>query len=130
MITLTVFVPFSIFYLTEDLKWDHLWVYLCILARSFIFREKPPAPEAVPQAIHHPQPFERRGPLMELLGDMLQIWPNRTVPISIFHRRPPCASSATAPCAPSPGALGPGEVAHIALPSWISSRNSSSRKRR
>ena len=41
VITLTVFVPFSIFYLKEDLKWDYLWAGLCILgAVFFVFREK------------------------------------------------------------------------------------------
>ncbi|MGL5948522.1 MAG: DMT family protein [Aeromonas sp.] len=41
VITLTVFVPFSIFYLKEELKWDYLWAGLCILgAVFFVFREK------------------------------------------------------------------------------------------
>lgn len=41
VITLTVFVPFSIFYLKEDLKWDYLWAGLCIMgAVFFVFREK------------------------------------------------------------------------------------------
>ena len=41
VITLTVFVPFSIFYLKEDLKWDYLWAGLCILgAVFFVFHEK------------------------------------------------------------------------------------------
>ena len=35
VITLTVFVPFSIFYLKEDLKWDYLWAGLCILGAVF-----------------------------------------------------------------------------------------------
>ena len=39
VITLTVFVPFSIFYLKEDLKWDYLWAGLCLVgAVYFIFR--------------------------------------------------------------------------------------------
>ena len=41
VITLTVFVPFSVFYLKEDLKWDYLWAGLCIMgAVFFVFREK------------------------------------------------------------------------------------------
>lgn len=41
VITLTIFVPFAVFYLKEDLKWDYLWAGLCILgAVFFIFREK------------------------------------------------------------------------------------------
>ncbi len=41
VITLTVFVPFSIFYLKEDLKWDYLLAGLCIMgAVFFVFREK------------------------------------------------------------------------------------------
>ena len=38
-ITLTVFVPFAIFYMQEPLKLDYLWAGLCILAAVyFIFR--------------------------------------------------------------------------------------------
>lgn len=41
VITLTIFVPFAVFYLKEDLKWDYLWAGLCVLgAVFFIFREK------------------------------------------------------------------------------------------
>ncbi len=40
-ITLTVFVPFSIFYLREKLTWDYFWAGLCILgAVFFLFRAK------------------------------------------------------------------------------------------
>lgn len=38
-ITLTVFVPFAIFYMGQPLKLDYLWAGLCILgAVYFIFR--------------------------------------------------------------------------------------------
>ncbi len=38
-ITLTVFVPFSLFYMHQPLKLDYLWAGLCILgAVYFIFR--------------------------------------------------------------------------------------------
>ena len=38
-ITLTIFVPFSVFYMKEELKLDFLWAALCILgAVYFIFR--------------------------------------------------------------------------------------------
>ena len=41
VITLAVFVPFSVLYLKEDIKWDYLWAALCMLgAVFFIFREK------------------------------------------------------------------------------------------
>lgn len=41
VITLTIFVPFAIFYLREPLKWDYLWAGLCILgAVFFMFRDK------------------------------------------------------------------------------------------
>ena len=40
VITLTVFVPFSIFYLKEDLKWDYLWAGLCILGAVFLCSAK------------------------------------------------------------------------------------------
>jgi uncharacterized protein (DUF486 family) len=39
VITLSVFVPFSLFYLREPLKLDYLWAGLCLLgAVYFIFR--------------------------------------------------------------------------------------------
>ena len=41
VITLSVFVPFAIFYMKEPLKLDYLWAALCILgAVFFIFRGK------------------------------------------------------------------------------------------
>jgi len=39
VITLTVFVPFAVFYLRHPLKLDYLWAALCILgAVYFVFR--------------------------------------------------------------------------------------------
>ena len=39
VITLSVFVPFAVFYLDQPLKWDYLWAGLCMLgAVYFIFR--------------------------------------------------------------------------------------------
>ena len=41
VITLSVFVPFALFYLKEPLKLDYLWAALCLLgAVFFMFREK------------------------------------------------------------------------------------------
>lgn len=41
VITLSVFVPFAVFYLREPLKLDYLWAALCILgAVYFVFRSK------------------------------------------------------------------------------------------
>jgi len=41
VITLSVFVPFSVLYLREDLRTDYVWAGLCLLgAVFFIFREK------------------------------------------------------------------------------------------
>jgi len=41
VITLSVFVPFSIFYLKEPLKLDYLWAGLCLLgAVYFMFRSR------------------------------------------------------------------------------------------
>jgi len=41
VITLSVFVPFAMFYLREPLKLDYLWAALCILgAVYFIFRSE------------------------------------------------------------------------------------------
>ena len=39
VITLAVFVPFSVVYLGQPLKWDYLWAGLCLVgAVYFIFR--------------------------------------------------------------------------------------------
>jgi uncharacterized protein (DUF486 family) len=39
IISLSVFVPFAIFYFRERLTWDYLWAGLCLLgAAYFIFR--------------------------------------------------------------------------------------------
>ncbi len=39
VITLTVFVPFAVFYMNQPLKWDYLWAALCMMgAVYFIFR--------------------------------------------------------------------------------------------
>ncbi|MFP8967377.1 DMT family protein [Pokkaliibacter sp. CJK22405] len=41
IITLTIFVPFTVFYLKEKLTWDYLWAGLCMLgAVYFMFRSK------------------------------------------------------------------------------------------
>ena len=40
VITLTVFVPFAVLYMKEELRLDYLWAGLCILAAVFfIFRQ-------------------------------------------------------------------------------------------
>ena len=46
VITLTVFVPFAIFYMRQPLRWDFLWAGFCLLgAVYFIFRNPaPPTP--------------------------------------------------------------------------------------
>jgi uncharacterized protein (DUF486 family) len=39
VITLSVFVPFAVFYMGQPLKWDYLWAGLCMVgAVYFIFR--------------------------------------------------------------------------------------------
>ena len=41
VITLSVFVPFAVYYMKEPLKLDYLWAGLCLLgAVFFMFREK------------------------------------------------------------------------------------------
>jgi uncharacterized protein len=41
VITLSIFVPFAVFYLREPLKLDYLWAGFCLLgAVYFMFREK------------------------------------------------------------------------------------------
>ena len=39
VITLAVFVPFAIFYMKQQLRWDYIWACLCIVgAVYFMFR--------------------------------------------------------------------------------------------
>jgi len=39
VITLSVFVPFAVFYMGESLRWDYLWAGLCLMgAVYFMFR--------------------------------------------------------------------------------------------
>lgn len=41
VVTLSVFVPFSVLYLREKLSWDYLWAGLCLLgAVFFLFRSR------------------------------------------------------------------------------------------
>jgi uncharacterized protein (DUF486 family) len=41
VITLSIFVPFAVFYMKEPLKLDYLWAGLCLLgAVFFMFRDK------------------------------------------------------------------------------------------
>lgn len=41
IVTLSVFVPFAIFYMKEPIKLDYLWAALCTLgAILFVFRSK------------------------------------------------------------------------------------------
>jgi hypothetical protein len=41
IITLAVFVPFSVLYMRESLRVDYLWAALCLLgAAYFIFRSR------------------------------------------------------------------------------------------
>jgi uncharacterized protein len=42
VITLGVFVPFSVYYMRQPLKWDYLWAALCMVgAVYFMFRGEP-----------------------------------------------------------------------------------------
>ena len=44
VITLSVFVPFAVFYLRQPLRLDYLWAALCLLgAVYFVFRGQPAA---------------------------------------------------------------------------------------
>lgn len=39
IITLSVFIPFAVFYMHQPLKWDYLWASLCLMgAVYFMFR--------------------------------------------------------------------------------------------
>ena len=45
IITLSVFVPFSVFYMNQPVKRDYLWAGMCLLgAVYFVFRDKAAAP--------------------------------------------------------------------------------------
>ena len=45
VITLTIFVPFAIFYLRERPRLDYLWAALCVMAAVwFVFRGSAPRP--------------------------------------------------------------------------------------
>ena len=35
VITLTIFVPFMIFFMGEQWKWDYLWAFFCVLGAVF-----------------------------------------------------------------------------------------------
>ena len=35
VITLSVFVPFMLFFMSEHWKWDYLWAFLCVLGAVF-----------------------------------------------------------------------------------------------
>jgi uncharacterized protein (DUF486 family) len=62
VITLAVFVPFSVFYLREPLRWNYLWAGLCICgAVYFIFFTGRPtvATEALPA--QEPAQAQRQG---------------------------------------------------------------------
>ena len=40
VISLTIFVPFAVFYMGNSWKWDYLWAFLCLLgAVYFMFRK-------------------------------------------------------------------------------------------
>ena len=65
VITLGVFVPFSLFYLREQVKLDYLWAALCMLAAVyFVFRgdspslQNSPAASAPSAAAHAPPPAQ------------------------------------------------------------------------
>lgn len=39
VVSLTIFIPFAVFYLNQPWKWDYLWAALCMMgAVYFIFR--------------------------------------------------------------------------------------------
>ena len=47
LITLSVFVPFAVFYLKEPLKLDFLWAGLCLLGALFLLVERTRARPAI-----------------------------------------------------------------------------------
>ncbi len=58
ILTLLVFVPFSLWYLKEPLKLDYLWAALCLCgAVFFVFRGSPVSPSNAPvKQAESPQP--------------------------------------------------------------------------
>jgi uncharacterized protein (DUF486 family) len=45
VITLTVFVPFVVFYMKESLSWNYLWAGLCLLGAVFFMFRDPVKPK-------------------------------------------------------------------------------------
>jgi uncharacterized protein (DUF486 family) len=42
VITLSVFVPFAVFYMKQSFRWDFVWAGLCLMgAVYFMFRQSP-----------------------------------------------------------------------------------------
>ncbi len=52
VITLTVFVPFLLFYLRESWRWDYLWAMFCLVgAVYFVFRHQEEPAKAMAPAV-------------------------------------------------------------------------------
>ena len=80
VITLTVFVPFAVFYMNKPLKLDYLWAGLCMLgAVYFVFRspgtheeqKNPPEPQT---AIHHQVSDAREGREPRVIARLFTGW--------------------------------------------------------
>jgi hypothetical protein len=41
VVTLSVFVPFAVFYMREKPTWDYLWAALCLLGAAFFMFRRP-----------------------------------------------------------------------------------------
>jgi uncharacterized protein (DUF486 family) len=50
VITLSVFVPFAIFYMRQAWSWNYLWACLCLLGAVFFLFRDTPRPAAQPPA--------------------------------------------------------------------------------
>ena len=60
IITLTVFIPFSLYYLKEPFRWDYVWAMLCMVAAAFfIFRGPARTESAVREIVRN---IEERRP--------------------------------------------------------------------
>ena len=62
VLALSVFVPFTIFYMKQPWSWNYVWAALCILgAVFFMFREPGTGAGANPPAAYHQQAVDNRS---------------------------------------------------------------------
>ena len=56
MVTLSVFVPFAIFYMRQSLSWNYLWAGFCLIGAAFFLFRDTERPRPEPPSAHHASP--------------------------------------------------------------------------